>query len=154
MKLRRCFISLAGGAVVMLAMASPTLASTTAPSVARQAPPPVTITPATANSPRVGPATMTVDIADIDNDCFTPGIIYSVDTTGIHIRALPDGAIVAAIAEGRYFDSEVYIDGEGPYHCVTSATVAGQYWVLGFANYDTDLVGYVGLDYLRIVTYT
>jgi hypothetical protein len=51
----------------------------------------------------------------------------------------------SGIGEGRWFDSEVHINGVGPYHCVTSATIGGQCWVLGAANYNANLYGYVGL---------
>jgi hypothetical protein len=138
-------------------MAAPALASPAAPGAAPQAISAApTITPATsANTanPPTGPATMTVTIDNVDNHCFTPGIIYSVNSTGIHIRALPDGSIETSISEGRWFDSEIDINGVGPYHCVTSGTVDGQYWVLGYPNYDSLILGYVGLNYLNLVKY-
>lgn len=156
MMLRRCLIILTGGAVVALsAMAAPAVASTAALSVARQATSTApTITPATSADPTpTGPTTITVTIDNVGLDCFYPGVIYSVDTTGIHVRALPDGSIEASIGEGRWFDSLWDINGEGPYHCITDADVAGQQWVLGFPNYNSNIEGYVGLDYLYFVEY-
>ncbi len=114
----------------------------------------VTVTPPTSASTRpASSAPMDVVINGVHNHCFTPGIIYSVNTTGIHVRALPDGASNGSIGKGRWFDSEVFINGVGPYHCVTSATIGGQYWVLGAANYNANLYGYVGLNYLNFVQY-
>ena len=143
--------------MALSAMAAPALASPAAPGAAPRATSAApTITPATsANTanPPTGPAMMTVTIDNVDNHCFTPGIIYSVNSTGIHIRALPDGSIETSISDGRWFDSEIDINGVGPYHCVTSGTVGGQYWVLGYPNYDSLILGYVGLNYLNFVKY-
>jgi hypothetical protein len=100
-----------------------------------------------------GPATMTVLINNVYNECFTPGIIYVVNADGIHIRQLPNGAVLASIGKGRWFDSEVFINGNGPYHCLTSATVGGQDWVLGAPNYSSSVFGYVGFNYLNFVKY-
>jgi hypothetical protein len=156
MLLRRCLIILTGGAVVALsAMAAPALASTAVPSAARQAvsaaPP---LTPDTsANTTLTGPATMTVTIDNTTVDCFYPGAIYSVATTGIHVRATPDGSSEASIGDGRWFDSSFTDNGNGPYHCITASDVAGQQWVLGFPNYNSSIIGYVGLDYLYFVKY-
>jgi hypothetical protein len=156
--LRRCLTVLTGGALVALsAMATPAFASTATPSAAQQPTAAVpTITPATSVNtadPPTGPATMKVTINSINNDCFTPGIVYVVNSTGIHIRQLPNGAVLASISHDQYFDSEIDINGEGPYHCVTSGTVAGQYWVLGYKNADSLDFGYVGLNYLNFVKY-
>jgi hypothetical protein len=146
MLLRRCLIILAGGAVVALsAIAAPALASTAAPSAARQA--------ASATPTLTGPATMTVTIDNATVDCFYPGDIYSVADTGIHVRATPDGSIEASIGDGRWFDSSFTINGDGPYHCITPSDVDGQQWVYGFPNYNSSVIGYVGLDYLYWVKY-
>jgi hypothetical protein len=158
MILRRCLIVLSGGALVALsAAAGPAHASIAAPSTAEHAAPAdATITPATpTNTPDLatGPATMTVTINNVYLHCFTPGIIYSVNANGIHIRALPDGSIETSIGKGRWFDSNVMINGAGPYHCITNTTVANQYWVFGYPNYDSSISGYVGLDYLNFVKY-
>lgn len=157
MMLRRCLAVLAAGTVVALsATITPALASTAALSTARQgASAPSTLIPDTsANAGLTGPATMTVTINNTAYDCFYPGIIYSVDTTGIHIRATPDGSIEASIGDGRWFDSSwITTSGDGPYHCITNADVAGQQWVLGFPNYNSGITGYVGLDYLYFVKY-
>jgi hypothetical protein len=156
MMLRRCLIILTGGAVVALsAMAAPAVASTATLSAARQATSTApTITPATSADPTpAGPTTMKVTIDRVGLDCFYPGVIYSVDTTGINVRGTPDGSIEAPIGEGRWFDSDLDISGEGPYHCITDGDVAGQQWVLGYPNYNSNIEGYVGLDYLYFVKY-
>lgn len=156
MLLRRCLIILTGGAVVALsAMAAPALASTAAPGAAGQAASaaPTLIPDTSGNTALTGPASMTVTIDNEPYDCFYPGIIYSIDTTGIHVRATPDGSVEASIGEGRWFDSSFTADGNGPYHCITESDYAGQQWVLGFPNYNSSIIGYVGLDYLYFVKY-
>jgi hypothetical protein len=156
MMLRRRLIILTGGAVVALsAMAAPAFASTAALSAARQATSTApTITPATSGDPTpTGPTTMTVSIDNVGLDCFYPGIIYSVNATDIHIRETPDGSIEASIGEGRWFDDAWDINGVGPYHCITGGDVGGQQWVLGYPNYNSNIEGYVGLDYLYFVKY-
>jgi hypothetical protein len=156
MMIRRCLIILTGGAVVALgAMAAPAVASTAALSAARQANSTApTITPATSADPTpTGPTSVTVTLDKVGLDCFYPGVIYSVDTTGINVRETPDGSIEASIGDGRWFDSEWDINGVGPYHCITDGDVAGQQWVLGYPNYDSNIEGYVGLDYLYFVKY-
>jgi len=156
MLLRRSLIILTGGAVVALsAMAAPALGSTAAPSAARQT---VSAAPAltpdtSAGTTLTGPATMTVTIDSTTVDCFYPGDIYSVADTGIHIRATADGSIEASIGDGRWFDSSFTINGDGPYHCITASDVDGQQWVYGFPNYNSSIIGYVGLDYLYWVKY-
>jgi hypothetical protein len=157
-RLRRCLLVFSGGAVLALsAVAGPALASTTTPGTAASAPsaaPTITLaTPANIPAHPTGPATMKVLINNVYNECFTPGIIYVVNANGIHVRQLPNGAVEASIGKGRWFDSEVFINGNGPYHCLTSAAVGGQYWVLGAANYDSSIYGYVGFNYLNFVQY-
>jgi hypothetical protein len=156
-RLRQYLLVFFGGAgLAFSSFATPALASTTTPGTGASAASAPTITLATpANTPArpTGPPTMNVVINNVYNECFTPGIIYSVNTTGINVRALPGGTINAPIGKGRWFDSEVFIDGKGPYHCLTSAKVGGQYWVLGAANYNSSIYGYVGFNYLNFVQY-
>jgi hypothetical protein len=162
MKLRRCLIALTGGTVVALsAVVTPALASTGAPQATAARPAHAApgaravprLTPATVADlahPR-GPAKVNVVIGGVTLDCFGPGIIYSVSTTGIHVRQLPNGSVLMSIGKGRWFDSNIYYGNEGPYHCITAEDVAGQQWVYGFPNYDQSVTGYVGLDYLYFV---
>jgi hypothetical protein len=153
---RSLLVFLGGAGLALGSVATPALASATGPGTHASAASSPTITLAArkgALARPAGAARMHVLINNVYNDCFTPGIIYSVNANGIHVRALPDGAINASIGKGRWFDSEVYIDDKGPYHCLTSAKIGGQYWVLGAANYNSSIYGYVGFNYLNFVQY-
>jgi hypothetical protein len=155
MKFRRCLVILSGGAVLGLsAMAAPAFASAASPASVHAVTPHITsATPAEMRGPATGPRTMAVKVDNVDNDCFTPGVIYTVADPGIHIKRLPNGSNLASIGQRQWFDSEVEINGKGPYHCVTSAMVAGQFWVLGLKNADPSDYGYVGLDWLNFLKY-
>jgi hypothetical protein len=155
MKFRRCLVILGSGAVLTLsATAAPAFASAASSASVHAATPHITsATPAEMRAPATGPREMAVNVANVDNDCFTPGVIYTVADPGIHIKQLPNGNNLASIGQKQWFDSEVEINGKGPYHCVTSATVAGQFWVLGFKNADPSVYGYVGLNWLNFLKY-
>ena len=153
---RRCLITFSGVAIVALgAGTSSAFASAAAPGAAgSSAPVVVTVAPPTSASTRpTAAAPRDVVINGVSTHCFSPGIIYSVNTTGIHVRASPGGSSNGSIGKGRWFDSDIFVNGAGPYHCLTLTTIDGQYWVLGAANYNVNLAGYVGLNYLNFVKY-
>lgn len=152
----------AAGAVVALgaALAAPAPSSAEALTVARssaqQTAASVTITPAPitdAPNPPTGPPVQRVKIAGDYLECFTPGAILFVTQNNIHIRELPNGANIAPINRGAWFDSSVFINGKGPYHCMTSQYTARTLWVFGFANHNHKLIGYVGFNWLNFRSY-
>jgi hypothetical protein len=77
-------------------------------------------------------------------DLRTPGALYNVADTGIHIRVSPDGTASSAVSKGTLFASDWVVRGVSGYQCVVRT--GGKTWVLGVS--ESGASGWVRLDYL------
>jgi hypothetical protein len=93
------------------------------------------------------PAFATTAICIKDN-----GTIYKVNADGISVRNPPGGAVVQGIQQNRFWDDAwVFSNISGVYTCTTAGEVNGQFWMPGVANFNPNLQGWIGADYLDYV---
>jgi hypothetical protein len=103
--------------------------------------------PAAARTVTIRPASVRAVRPDFTEFCSSHLYgTFNVNADGIHIKNSPDGTNVDSISKTALFDSGADDTFSEPF-CYSSE-VAGQNWVLGFANAHPGHYGWVGCEYL------